>query len=344
MTRHAGIFFCGVVLGAASFLLFNDLGVAPLELYDEGTYAQVVAESIARGDFLTFTYQNQLFFDKPPLYFWLAGIATVLTNDPVLGIRLPAALAGIGVVAMVIVLAYYWSRNYFTAAFAGSILIAIPPFLVAAREARLDVLITLFILLALYAVLTRRWFMWGAIVALAVMAKSAIAVFAVLPALLYIRKKCFWQGALVTLSLIAPWHLYEWIRHGNDFWWSYLGYHVFERYATNVFYNPNLQTDYWARLNEQAPQVLGFSILMLVVAAALWREFRREEHRALMLPFGLGVSMIALFFSAQTRALSYLVPLYPMVALFVALSCSFAIQRLREKLWYELPSNDSRTS
>ncbi len=344
MIRHAGIFFCGVVLGIALFLLFNNLGVAPLELYDEGTYAQVVAESIARGDFLTFTYQDQLFFDKPPLYFWLAGIATMLTNDPVLGIRLPAALAGVGVVVMVMVLAYYWSRNYFTAALAGGLLIAIPPFIVAAREARLDVLITLFILLALYAVLTKRWFMWGAMAALAIMAKSAISIFAVLPALLYIRKRCFWQGALVTLSLIAPWHLYEWVRHGNDFWWSYLGYHVLERYATNVFYNPNLQTDYWARLNEQAPQVLGLCILMTVVAFALWREFNKEERYALLLPFVLGVCMIALFFSAQTRALSYLVPLYPMVALFIALSSSFAVQRLHDRLGYAVSKNDSNTS
>src|SRR5579863_2776985 len=102
--KFLGLFACGAVLGVAGFLILYHLNAAPLQLFDEGTYAQVVDESFARHDFLTFTYQGQLFFDKPPLYFWLAAPAMAAFGE--WGIRIPAAAAGIVLVAVVMFLAY----------------------------------------------------------------------------------------------------------------------------------------------------------------------------------------------------------------------------------------------
>ena len=40
--------------------------------YDEATYAKVVVDTIKSGDVSTFTLSGHLWFEKPPLYLWLA--------------------------------------------------------------------------------------------------------------------------------------------------------------------------------------------------------------------------------------------------------------------------------
>lgn len=310
-------------MGVAIFMLLHNLGAAPLVQHDEGTYAAVVGESLARGDFVTFTYQGEEFFDKPPLYFWLAGLATYATGDAVLGIRLPAALAGIAVVALTMLLAHYYSRSTFAAAAAGAVLLSIAPFVAAAREARLDVLITVFILLALYCVLTRRWRWWGAMLGLAVLSKSVIAAFAVAPALPQLRRREFWEGAAVAAAVALPWHLAETARHGGEFWRSYVGFHVVERYATNVFGDPGLQTAYLPRLAEQARAPLALFFLSLGILAALRTMYG--------MPLAMLALMAAVFFTAETRALPYLVPMYPFAAIIIALAGFSAIERIKEK-------------
>lgn len=320
----------------AGYAMLNNLGSAPLQMYDEGTYAQVVSESLDRGDFMTFTLGYREWFEKPPLYFWFAGATTALTHDAALGIRLPAALAGILVVAMTMLLVYQASRNLWFAAASGTLLLLTPPFIQGAREARLDLLVALFILCATYAA-WRRWYIWfGVAVALAFLSKSIIAVFAVVPLLVAaaywrniscIYDKKFWLGVVVALAIVLPWHVYEFALYGNEFLRNYVGVHLLERYETNLFGDPRLQTNYTAHLFWFAPLLTGLSLISTVITAMLWRRLRTEERAALAGLFLTGVVMLAVFYTAQTRAFSYLLPLYPFAAAFVALSFRLFISR-----------------
>jgi 4-amino-4-deoxy-L-arabinose transferase-like glycosyltransferase len=313
----------------AAWALLGNLGQGPLQLYDEGTYAQVVQESFDRGDFLTFSLGDNAWFEKPPLYFWLAGIATALTHDPILGIRLPAALAGVLLVAAVMLLVYEASRNSTVAAGAGALLLLTQPFIQGAREARLDILLALCIVLAVYCVY-RRWYMWfGVAVGLAVLSKSILAAFAVIAGVLlvtYVRDsswlyhKRFWWGVIVGAVIVLPWHVYESALYGQTFWHHYLGVHVLERYETNLFGDPALQTNYTLHLLAFAPLITGL-VLAAVALLPLWWRREDKEYRGLVLSLvGTMMVMLLVFYTAQTRAFSYLLPVYPLAAAFVALS------------------------
>ena len=68
-----------VLLGlvALYLLYFVGLNTFPLTDSDEPVYAQV-AKEMAGGDWLTPHYLGQLWFDKPPLFYWLTAATTTL--------------------------------------------------------------------------------------------------------------------------------------------------------------------------------------------------------------------------------------------------------------------------
>jgi 4-amino-4-deoxy-L-arabinose transferase-like glycosyltransferase len=322
----------------AAWALLNNLGQGPLQQYDEGTYAQVVQESFDRGDFLTFNLGGKVWFEKPPLYFWLAGAATAATGDPILGIRLPAAVAGILLVMAVMLLVYQVSRNPLVAAGAGALLLATQPFIQGAREARFDLLLALFIVLALYCAYralfdlhSRTWWWagWGIAVGLAVLSKSVLAVFAVIAGallVLYLRDhawlhdKKFWWGVILGAVIVLPWHVYETALYGMQFWESYLGVHVLERYDTNLFGDPALQTNYTVHLFVFAPLITGLTLTAAMLIPLWWRSAPKEYQALVLSLAGTIVFMLLVFYTAQTRAFSYLLPVYPLAAALVALS------------------------
>src|SRR5262245_46403779 len=65
----AGLASLAVFAGA---MLLLDLHYPLLEP-DEGRYAEVVREMLARGDWVVPTLNRQPFYDKPPLFYWLVG-------------------------------------------------------------------------------------------------------------------------------------------------------------------------------------------------------------------------------------------------------------------------------
>lgn len=316
MRRSLGFVAIGLVFGVAAFALLHDLGRAPLQEYDEGTYAEVVGESLARHDFLTFTHKSELFFDKPPLYFWLAAAATTVTHDSAVGIRLPAALAALGVVGLVVLIVLEATGNAWAALAAGLLLVLTPPFIQGAREARLDLLVSLFILLAFYSALARGQRVWPwAWLALGVMSKSVIGLFALVP--IVIARKFDWRGIALAAAIAGPWHLYEWWQWGGEFWRQYIGTHVLARYETNLFLDPGLQSNYTLHLFTEATLITGFFLLALMLLPLARSHIR--ARRLLLSSLAAAALMLAVFYSAQTRAFSYLLPVYPLAAVSIAL-------------------------
>ena len=306
------------MLVAATLMMLWNLGYEPLALYDEQTYTHVLGQSFERGDFLTFSTGDKFWFEKPPLYFWLAGVAQVIFGEGAFALRLPSALAGVGVVALTMLLAYVMTHSLWAAALAGALLLVTPPFVVGARTALMDQLVSFFISFAAYAAWQRTQWLYGMALGLAVLSKSIIGVFALVP--LLALRQYFWWGFVLAALIAAPWHVYEWLQHGNVFWQEYLGTHVLERYETNLFGDPALQTDYVSHLFWFVKVLTGLFLVSLVGLLVYGRLLTRTQWRALGLSLGMVAAMLVLFFTAQTRAFTYLLPLYPWAALSVALS------------------------
>lgn len=76
------------------------LGVLPLFLRplwepDEVRYAQIPLEMLTKGDWMTPTLNGVLYFEKPPLQYWLTAVSLKLFGTGAAAARLPLALASL---------------------------------------------------------------------------------------------------------------------------------------------------------------------------------------------------------------------------------------------------------
>ncbi|WP_243321549.1 glycosyltransferase family 39 protein [Geothrix sp. SG200] len=80
------------------FALWTFLGLLPLLVRplwepDEGRYAEIPREMLATGDWLTPRLNGVLYFEKPPLQYWLSALGMKLFGQNGAAARLPLALA-----------------------------------------------------------------------------------------------------------------------------------------------------------------------------------------------------------------------------------------------------------
>src|SRR6476661_7086670 len=74
----------------ALLLFFGGLGAFPLLEPDEGRYAEIPREMLALRDFVTPRLNGVLYFEKPPLYYWL-NAAALSALRPEVACRLASA-------------------------------------------------------------------------------------------------------------------------------------------------------------------------------------------------------------------------------------------------------------
>ncbi len=330
----------GLVLGVLAltsvFLLWH-LGAEPLQDYDEATYAEVVHEARADGNFISFTYGGAAYLKKPPLMFWAMAASEQVFGETPFAMRLPFALMGIALVAAIIMLAGEISGSYFVAAFAGAITLTTGPLMETARQVRMDVPVTFFIMAAVYGFVRgfrdSRWFLFfGLFSGLAVLCKSVIAVFAfcfAFFALLFLRRfdvlknKQLWYGVAIFLLVVVPWHIAETIQFGLAFWHQYIGVEVFARTEANLFWTVTItNADLWRYLNEFVQPWLYVYFAALLYFAFEWRSFEERIRGYVFASVTTTACILAVFLLAATKAPTYLLPLYPFGALSIALSFS----------------------
>src|SRR5438445_11329964 len=80
-----------VVAAVAAVVFFSRLGAAPLNDWDEAWHAEVAREILTTGDWLTLHYRGNVYFNKPPLTFWLRAVAFRLLGVSDAAARLPGA-------------------------------------------------------------------------------------------------------------------------------------------------------------------------------------------------------------------------------------------------------------
>ena len=195
-SRRLGWAAIAVVMLAACVLFLWGLGAAPLQDYDEATYAQVTRDMLQSHNWMSLTRAGSPYFEKPPLYMWMAGVSESILGDSEFALRLPSALSGIALVAVVILLAFELSadepdeRSLWAAALAGVIILTMSPVLETARQVRIDVPVALWITLAAYGFVKglknpKYFLLFWVAAACALMTKDVIAFFAFAAALAF---------------------------------------------------------------------------------------------------------------------------------------------------------------
>src|SRR3989344_1128783 len=105
--------------------------------YDEATYAQVVTETLQTGNFITFQLHDKNWFEKPPLYLWMAMGFVKIFGEHEFAFRLPSIIFSILCYFLVYYIVRELTGNKIAAAFGFLILLFSNAFFLYAREARL---------------------------------------------------------------------------------------------------------------------------------------------------------------------------------------------------------------
>jgi 4-amino-4-deoxy-L-arabinose transferase-like glycosyltransferase len=331
-------FFITILLLFSGIILFYKLGHEAFQDYDEATYAEITSESLAHGNVFSLTLLNSPYFRKPPLLFWLTDASNEVIKNPEVADRLPSALSALLLIELVMLVCYEAGGGYAAALISGAILATTSAFIEPARQVRFDILVSLFIIATFYAVLRAKknptWYLAaGIFLGLAFLSKDVISVFAVIAGVSYLfldqrfaffRNKYFWWGIGLFFVVVLPWHLYETFKYGAAFWQSYIGTEVFSRVTTNIFgsgFGPT-NLDYDDYFFTFAAPWAQFLIASLLAFPFFYKKMNRNV-RNVILASGISLlAIIAVLLISHTKALSYLIPAYPFIAIIVALTIS----------------------
>lgn len=187
----------------ASFFMLAGLNRMELRGSTEPREAGIAAYMLLSGDYLTPRLNGRPFLEKPPLSYWLQAASIAAFGDQPFAPRLPSALAGIGTVLLYLLRKPSSTTGNavdaeFTRILPGLILLTATSFWMTARTAGQDTLLAFGITLALLAYYlahvhgkTGHWLLYAGGLAIAVLTKGivgiAIPAFIILAFLLHER-------------------------------------------------------------------------------------------------------------------------------------------------------------
>lgn len=319
-----------LVVGAlAATVILWKLGSGSLDDWDEAIYAQVSKEAVQSGNWLTLHWEYRPFFDKPPLFMWATAILYSLFGVSEFWARAASALSGIGLVIIVFLIARHVYDKY-VAFIAAFVLLSSYQFINSARFGTTDVMLTLFIFLALYSYLrlqqgNEKW--WNAVwisCALAVMTKSAMGLLApaaIGVALLFdrrvgaaLRSRHFWIGLLMAAAIVAPWHIFMLAEHGQAFTAQYVDRSILARSGSTLEGHTGSRFYYVDRLGKYFfPWVC---LAPFAIALSVRDNIRQMSRSRILLIVATLVFVICTL--AQTKLRWYIVPIYPALSILVA--------------------------
>jgi 4-amino-4-deoxy-L-arabinose transferase-like glycosyltransferase len=323
-----------VFVAALFFLYFAGMGSYPLADADEPTYAQVGKEMAESGEWLTPQYHGKNWFDKPPVFYWLAAASTRVFGPNDMAPRFPSAIAGLGLLVLVYLLASY-DFGKRVGLISAVVMATCVQQIILARSSVTDMTFVFFLILGLYGY--RRWFdcekgkgigwavLLGAGTGLAMITKGPVApVLMGLAILVHIAWMREWKklaGIEAAIGVLAfaitglPWYLAMLYLHGQEFIDGFL-------VANNItrFLKP-----------EHAGTTGGLQSYLLNIPTLLgmffpWSVFLiqgilkyRKVNTGAKLAF-VWTAVIFIFFTlSKTQLPTYIFPIYPVAAIFVAL-------------------------
>ncbi|MGJ7510595.1 glycosyltransferase family 39 protein [Variovorax sp. GT1P44] len=325
-----------VLLALLAVVWFGSLGTRSLISPDEGRYASIAWEMLRSGDWITPRLNGVLYFEKPPLQYWISALFLHLFGLNVFAARLWPALAGFLTALVVGGTAWrLWGRE--TGIRSLAVVSSMTWVFGNAHFLTLDASLTLFLTIAMCAVLIaeqtpstaserRRW-IWLAWAAMAgaVLSKGLVGI--LIPGVtlfltcLWRRDFSLWRGMhwasglLIFLLLAAPWFVLVSSRNPEFAQFFFIHEH-FARYLTNVH---KREGAWWYYL----PLLLGGMLPWTSALPWLWPRqaasgpSNTQPRVDMLFVYAL---FVLLFFSVSGSKLpSYILPVFPVLALLVAL-------------------------
>lgn len=317
----------------AALLLF-DIGGRNISSPDEGRYIEIPREMVLDHDYVLPRLNGVLYFEKPPLFYWLEASAIKTLGTSEWAMRLWPALLGI----FGAVMTYGFTRRFYgksAGVVAGFVLATSLLYYGLSRFVILDMLESVTMAASLFAFLIAAeeedekkavwWARGGHIAAaLAVLAKGLIGV--VLPGLVglvwivmigrwsFVKRAFIPSGIALFLLIAVPWHVFAAMRN-QDFLWFYFVHEHLMRFTTTVhrrdgpiyYFIPILLIGFlpwtgyiWHAMKDALPKWNARSARPVEMFLILW------------------VVLIFAFFSISDSKLpTYILPIFPPLAVLV---------------------------
>jgi len=324
-----------LLIGVTLFLV--DTGRTALSASSEARASEIAREMYATGDYVVPHLDGRIALTKPPLYHWLTALSFRLFGVNEVAARLVSSIAGI----LTLFAAYLLGRKMFdpTVGFLAAVVTASSiEFTWNARAARTDMLYTFFAVAAIAAFVyaaesargrRRLYILSFALMGLAFMTKGPAGLFIPLVSgvgyLWLTGRKADvraipWAGAAAVFIVItAPWHVAVSLSvPAQDRYYFFLG--QIARWAAGQGEeggSPPLLSFF-----VYVPLLVGgffpWSFFLPAGLVASWKAFRSGRNRRLALPFVWFVIGLVAFSLSGTRAIRYIIPMFPAGAIMVA--------------------------
>ena len=310
-------------------------GISNMPLFDpdEPVYALTPLEMIHSGDWLSPKIYGNYWYDKPPLFYWLDALSVKAFGVSEFAVRFPSAL--LGILSVVMLYVFVTKRlGSKTGLIASIALLTSIEFVYLSKAAVIDITLLFCMSGALLCYWDKKYFWMYVCAALATLAKGPVG-FLLPGAVMFcdmllnnrwrdLTRMRLFSGVLAFLVIALPWYLAMWKVHGADFMDGFLGANNITRFldaehpgtSAYWFYIPVLFLGMfpWCGVIVQA----FWSTIR--VALNKWQEGNKDNPE---LFFNLWAWVIFIFFTlSQTKLITYIVPMFPAVAVLIAMYIS----------------------
>jgi len=343
-------FALALLLGAVIYLPF--LGSRPLWDADEPRVAGIAASMASEGDWTTPRLNGTPFLELPPLYWWTSAGVLKALGDSTATAKLPSALSALACVMMAFAMARAFGLSNLASFVCSMILATAPEFWIIGRRCIMDMLLCACVCLSFLSFAKfrlgegRGCWLWLALFWLglsgAVMTKGVVGLGIPCAGLFFWlvvsreRSLAVWAGlfgaALLSLLPVSIWLLALLRAEGFDavktvVWTNNLG-----RFTGGHAEHVEPFHYYFVKF---PAQFLPWTVLAAGSAFLLFKGLLGEGARKAAIFGGLAVAVpFGILCVAAGKRSIYLLPLYPVAALFAAASAEWLFTRFssRERL------------
>lgn len=338
-----------ILISALTLIPF--IGLTDFNTKGEPREAIVAVTMIDTHNWILPQNNGDEFAYKPPMFHWLvAATSVVIGSVNEFSARFPSALAGV-VLAVMTFCFFARRKNQQTALLTSVIMLTTFEVHRAATNCRVDMVLTLFIVLALYQLF--RWTerdlrgipIWAILwMSCGMLTKGPVAI--ILPCLvscvyLWIQGRSFWfvtwRLALIAMSaLILPclWYYAAWLQGGDKFLYliyeenvlRFLGKMPYSSHENGAWYYPVVL------LSSAVPYTLICLLALFTIQRKQWRKLQvlksawwkglwehiRKMDRVELFSLLAIILIIGFYTIPKSKRGVYILPVYPFVAYFVA--------------------------
>jgi len=303
-------------------IVFSNLGGIPLLDPDEPVYGETPKEMLQFNEYISPRIYGDYWYDKPPMYYWLVALSYKLFGISEFAARFPSAF-----LAVICVLVVYLSGcklfNDRTGMIGALVLATSIEYFYLGKAAVTDITLTLFLTVSLLGFIQKRYYLFYIGAALATVTKGPIGLlFPGAIAFCYLaatrnfselRNMKIPSGIVLYVLIGLPWYLIMYKIHGNAFIDTFLGFHNVTRF-TSPEHPEGVLWYYFIPV-----LIIGFFPWTALMLQSIWHSLVNSRDKFSVLLFlNIWAAFIFIFFTiSQTKLVSYILPMYPPLAMIV---------------------------